>query len=116
MTKLKNRKQDDAYRFLMASIIDRAIDDLRRKGPKCMLREMDYAMMFILSETCEAYCLELKIDYERIREKAVGLYQRFIAENDQETTKRKRTGRPPKRFKRENIRQNPRGCLIGTGW
>jgi hypothetical protein len=66
----------------MASMIDRAIDDLRGNGPKGTIYDTDYAMTFILSETCEAYCLELKIEYERIREKAVGLYQRFIAKTD----------------------------------
>ena len=115
MPELKNRRQGDAYRFLMASVIDRAIDDLRGNGPKGTLKDTDYAMAFILSEACEAYCLELKIDYERIRGKAVGLYQRFIAKIDQETAKKKRTGRPSNRFKRGNIRQSPGERRIGTG-
>jgi hypothetical protein len=103
---MENRKQADAYRFLMASVIERAIDDLKGIGPKCRrAAETDQAMAFILSDTYEAWCLELKIDYERIREKAVGLYQRFLAKNDQETGRKKRTGKPAKHPKGVQIRK-----------
>jgi hypothetical protein len=91
----------------MASIIDRAIDDLRGNGPRGTLHDTDYAMAFILSETCEAYCLELKIEYERIREKAAGLYRRFIAKTDKETVKKKHAGKPAKPLKRVSARQSP---------
>jgi hypothetical protein len=80
----------------MASMIDRAIDDLRGNGPKGTIHDTDYAMAFILSETCEVYCLELKIEYERIREKAVGLYQRFIAKKDKKAIKKKCARTPAK--------------------
>jgi hypothetical protein len=115
MPELQNRKLDDAYRFLMAAVIDRAIDDLRGKGPECPRKEVDNAMAFILSETCEAYCLELKIDCERVRKKAVGFYQRFIAKNDKETAKIKRARKPAKPLKRVQVRKIAGKRRIGTG-
>jgi hypothetical protein len=115
MPELRYRKKDDAYRFLAASVIERAIDDLHGNGPKGTLHDTDYAMAFILSETCEAWCLELKIDYERIREKAVVLYQRIIAETDQETGRKKRARKPAKPLKRVRIRQSPGKPRIATG-
>jgi hypothetical protein len=109
MPELQNRRQDDAYRFLMASVIERAMADLKNieanRGLKCRVKEKDHAMAFFLSGTCEAYCLELKIDYERIREKAAGLYQRIIAETDQITAKRKRARKPAKPVGRVQIRK-----------
>jgi hypothetical protein len=101
MPELQNRKQDDAYRFLAASVIERAMADLKGIGPKCREAERDRAMAYILSETCEAWCLELKIDYERIREKAVGLYQRIIAE----TGRKKRARRPAESIKGVPVRK-----------
>jgi hypothetical protein len=116
MAELQNRKQADAYRFLMAAVIDRAIDDLQGKGPKCRrAAETDQAMAFILGETCEAYCLELKIDCERIREKAVGLYQRFIEKNDKETVKRKRAKKPIEPLTHVQIRKITGKRRTGTG-
>jgi hypothetical protein len=111
----KQHRQADAYRFLMASVIERAIDDLKGFGPKCRRAETDRAMAFILSDTCEACCLELKIDYERIREKAVGLYQRFLAKNDQETGRKKRAGKPAKPLKCVQIRKAAGKRRIATG-
>ena len=110
MPELQNRKQADAYRFLLASVIERAIDDLKGiglkcNGFKCRKVEMDEAMAFILSDTCEAWCLELKIDYERIREKAVELYQRFIAKTDKKPARKKRTVRPAKPIERGHVRK-----------
>jgi len=67
-----------AYHSLMAAVIDRAIADLKGIGPKCRKAETDQAMAFVLSDTCEAYCLELNIDCEMIREKAAALYQKII--------------------------------------
>jgi hypothetical protein len=71
-----------AYHSLIAAVIDRAIDDLKGIGPKCRKRERDQAMAFVLSETCEAYCLELEIDYGTIREKAANLYRQIISADD----------------------------------
>jgi hypothetical protein len=109
---LQNRKQDDAYRSLMAAVVECTIDDLKGTGLRCPKKETDWAMTFILSNACEAYCLELKIDYERIKEKAVRLYRRYLAKNDQKTTKGKRPGRPATRLKGVMIRQSP-GQLPG---
>ena len=117
MQELQNRKQADAYRFLMASVIERAIDDLKDigHGLKCRKVEMDEAMAFILSDTCKAWCLELKIDYERIREKAVELYQRFIAKNDILPAKKKRATRPVKPIERVQVRKTTGKRRIATG-
>jgi hypothetical protein len=71
-----------AFRFLIAAVIDRAIDDLKGTGPRCGRKEPDRAMAFVLSDTCEAYCLELGIDYEMIREKAAALYRQIIAKEE----------------------------------
>ena len=99
----------------MASVIERAIDDLKGIGPSCHKKETDYAMAFILCDTCEALCLELKIDYERIRDKAVELYQRFIAKNDILPAKKKRARKPAKHLKGVQIRQSPGKRRIATG-
>jgi hypothetical protein len=67
-----------AYRALISAVIGRAIDDLKGDGPPCSQKEMDKAMSFVLSEDCEAFCLELDIDYEALKEKASTLYRRFL--------------------------------------
>jgi hypothetical protein len=72
-----------AYRALIAAVIDCAIDDLKGKGLLCRKIDTDRAMAFILSDVCEAYCLELGIDYEAIREKAAALYRKIIAKENQ---------------------------------
>jgi len=67
-----------AYHSLIAAVIDRAIADLKGAGAKCYKIETDKAMAFILSETCELYCMELEMDYMTLREKAANLYQKII--------------------------------------
>jgi transcription initiation factor TFIIIB Brf1 subunit/transcription initiation factor TFIIB len=71
-----------AYRSLIAAVIERAIADLKGIGPKCRRAETDRAMAFILSDTCEGYCLELGIDCETIREKAAVLYRKIITKEE----------------------------------
>ncbi len=39
-------------------------------------------MAFVLSDTCEAYCLELEIDYKATREKAAALYRKVIVKDE----------------------------------
>ena len=118
---MQYRKQAEAYRHLIAAVIDRAIDDLCGNGPRGSRKDTDYAMAFILSETCEAWCLELEADYGRIREKAVALYQRFIAKTDRETAKKKPSGSPlsvairgAKPIKGVCIRQGPGKPRVST--
>ena len=67
-----------ACRTLLAAIVTRAVDDLEGIGPPCRRSEVDKAMAFILSESCEMYCLELGIDYQAVKEKASALYRRFL--------------------------------------
>jgi hypothetical protein len=67
-----------AYHSLIVAVIERAIDDLKGTGPRCGRKETDRAMAFILSDTCEAYCLELEIDIKAVREKAAALYRKVI--------------------------------------
>jgi hypothetical protein len=62
----------------MGAVIDRAVSDLKGIGPRCRAIETDRAMAFILSGACEAWCLELGIDYETIRGKAAALYGRIL--------------------------------------
>jgi len=68
-----------AYQCLIAAVIERAIADLKGISPRCGRKDTDRAMAFILSDTCEAYCLELAIDYETIRDKGAELYKKIIA-------------------------------------
>ena len=79
---MKRHSITAAYRSLIAAVIDRAIADLKETGPRCRRIETDRAMAFILSDDCEAYCLELEIDCEAIREKAAALYQKIIAKEE----------------------------------
>ena len=65
------------YHSLVAAIVGRAIDDLKGADPNCRRADKDRAMAFILSNTCEAYCLELEIDYIAVKEKAASLYQKL---------------------------------------
>ena len=67
------------YHSLIAAVIERAVDDLKEAGPHCGKKEPDRAMSFVLSGTCEAYCLELGIDCDAVREKAAALYRKIIA-------------------------------------
>jgi len=67
-----------AYHSLIAAVIERAVADLKGAGLRCGKADTDQAMAFILSETCEAYCIELERDYLTLREKAVDLYQKII--------------------------------------
>ena len=98
------------YHSLLAAVISRAIEDLKEAGPRCGRNEPDRAMAFILSETCEAYCLELEIDCKTVREKAAGLYRRII-EHENNTllfygeAAKKRRGRPPGRHTMKPIRK-----------
>ena len=68
----------DGHRALIAAVIDRAIDDLKGMGPPCKRIERDRAMAFILGADCEAWCLELDIDHEAVKEKAAALYRRLL--------------------------------------
>jgi hypothetical protein len=68
-------KNKDGFRALMAAVINRAIDDLREHTTlRPSGKDRDRAMAFILGEDCEAYCLELGIDYEAVKELAAALY------------------------------------------
>jgi hypothetical protein len=51
---MQNKAVREAVSALIAAVIDRAIDDLKRIGTKCHSAEPDQAMQFILSDTCEA--------------------------------------------------------------
>jgi hypothetical protein len=79
---MQRQSKAAGFRALMAAVINRAIDDLRSTGPKLGAVEKDRAMAFILREDCEAWCLELGIDYEAVKEKAAALYRRFLEKAD----------------------------------
>ena len=103
-----------AYHSLIAAIIERAIDDLKGTDSYCGKKETDHAMAFILSVTCETWCLELGADYETIRDKASTLYQRNVEGETLGMAKKKRPGRPSNGLRRVNIRQSPGKLNIGT--
>jgi hypothetical protein len=97
---MKGRSKTAAYRALMAAVIDRAIDDLKGTESRCGKKETDRAMAFILSEDCEAWCLELSVDYEAVREKARTLYRNIIEKETPGTAMKKRPGRPSNGLRR----------------
>jgi len=66
------------YHSLIAAVIGRAIDDLKENDLNCRRVEKDRAMAFIMSGTCERYCLELEVDYKAVKEKATALFQEII--------------------------------------
>ncbi|MDR3020924.1 MAG: hypothetical protein LBU66_08505 [Treponema sp.] len=98
-----NSRINKSLHALLAAIIERAIDDLKEIGPRCRRIETDQAMAFILSETCEAYCLELEINYEAIKEKAAELYRKIL-ESEQPIRKPRK---PINVLRRIQLRQNP---------
>jgi hypothetical protein len=104
-----------ACHSLIAAVIERAIADLKGIGPKCRRVETDRAMAFILSDTCEGYCLELGIDCKTIRENAAALYRKIIKKEAPKTGSKKRPGRPLIVLRHGNTRQRPRKLNIGTG-
>ena len=60
----------------------RALGDVRGSPPYCRKIETDRAMAFILSDSCEAWCLELDIDYRTVRENAAAFYRQFLENED----------------------------------
>jgi aspartate ammonia-lyase len=95
------------YHSLIAAVIERAIADLKGTGKRMGRKELDRAMAFILSDDCEAYCLELNTDCEVIREKAAALYRRIIGKEAPKTALKKRPKRPANGLRRVNTRQRP---------
>jgi hypothetical protein len=85
----------------MAAVITRAIDDLRSTDPKLRAVEKDRAMAFVLSEDCEAWCLELGIAHEAVKEKAAALYRRIIGSDPPVA---------PRRLRRVKPSAKPRTC------
>jgi hypothetical protein len=65
----------------MAAVITRAMEDLRGVSAMAMKssrNDIDGAMSFFNGPDCEAFCLELGIDYEELREEARELYRAYI--------------------------------------
>jgi hypothetical protein len=77
---MQRQSKGGGFRALMAAVINRAIDDLKDTDPKLRAVEKDRAMAFVLSDDCEAWCLELEMNYEAVKEKAAALYRRFLEE------------------------------------
>ena len=84
---------------LAAAMINRALGDVKGSPPYCRKIETDRAMAFILSDSCEAWCLELDIDYRTLRGKAAVLYRQFLEREDQGGSNRR-----PGRLYREGLR------------
>ena len=93
---------------LLAAVINRALDDIQGKHLNSKRQaEPDHAIAFVLSETCESYCLYLGINYEAVQEKAISFYRR-MPEKEKPTFKIKR---PEKRnlkpYRQATTRQSP---------
>jgi hypothetical protein len=102
------------YHSLLAAVINRAIGDLKGTELYCSRKEKDRAMTFILSGKCEAWCLELDVDYKAVREKAEALYRRIAGKEASGQAGKERSGRPANRLRRENTRQSPVELNSGT--
>jgi hypothetical protein len=72
------RNQRACYHALLGAVILRAVDDLKETGYFCGRAGADKAMLFLHSDDCEAYCLELGLDCGLVREKAAALYRQII--------------------------------------
>jgi hypothetical protein len=103
-----------AYHSLLAAIINRAIEDLKENRPRRGKNESDHAMIFIMSGKCEAWCLELDVDYKAVREKAEALYRRITGKEATGPAGEKRSGRPANGLRRVNTRQSPGELNSGT--
>jgi len=80
------------YRSIIAAVINQAIYDVNGLsidlyGNKKRIAAAQ-AMYFILSEDCKNFCLELEIDHEKLRDRAIHLYEDY-----------KRKKLKPRRFK-----------------
>ena len=95
------------YNSLIAAVINRAIDDIKGIGPRSHRNEADHAMYFILSETCEAYCLYLDINHEALKEKAAVLYKQLLAKETPALRIKKPAKRSVKTYRRVQTRQSP---------
>jgi hypothetical protein len=74
-------RQKNALRSLMTAIIVRSLEDLRgvsAMAKKSSRNDIDGAMSFFNGSDCEAFCLELGIGYEELREEARELYRGLI--------------------------------------
>ena len=95
------------YNSLIAAVINRAIDDIKGVGPRSHRNEADHAMYFILSETCEAYCLYLDINHEALKEKAAAFYRQLLAKETPDYRIKKTVKRSAKTYRRVHTRQSP---------
>jgi hypothetical protein len=86
-----------SFRALMAAVINRSLADLERGGLATAASPAvkDEAMAWINGRDCEEYCLTLDMDYTALREKAAGLYRRFL---ERAEGCGKARGRPRKRI------------------
>ena len=66
-----------SFRVLMAAVIGRAMLDIRGilSPGKPRRRDWEEAMAFILGPDCDAWCLELGIDYRALRDRAAAPYR-----------------------------------------
>ena len=62
----------------MKAVINICIADLQ--GKTCPY--IDTAMYFILSDNCEIWCIELGLNYIKLKEKASELYERHFRRRD----------------------------------
>jgi hypothetical protein len=99
------------YKCLVASVIVRAITDLKETNYRGWRIEKDRAMVFLMSDICEEYCLELGIDYETVREKAAALYG--TAPEPKRRNKRKLRKTQTKRESAPETRQRQSSSVLG---
>lgn len=97
---------DNPLSNLLSAVINRALDDIKCVN-KCerRKRETDHAMAFILSETCESYCLYIDLNYEELKKHAAELYRDFIKTDPPEYRLKKHVRRSAKHLKRVQVRK-----------
>jgi hypothetical protein len=93
----KQHSVTDSFHGLAAAIINRALADLGKSRTVISAsdRICDEAMAWINGPDCEAWCLELGIGYEAVKEKAAVLYRCFLEEAEGRV---KAPGKPRRSF------------------
>ena len=67
------------YKRLARAVVGRAYKDIAKPyDDYCTDIDIYSAMVFILSEPCEWYCLAAGIDCKKLRKQAAGAYRRLM--------------------------------------
>ncbi|WP_010262867.1 hypothetical protein [Treponema primitia] len=68
----------NGFRQLTAAILYQAIHDIKTDDFRVTARMKDRSMSWINSPDCETLCNFIDMDYEKIRDRAISLYQTIV--------------------------------------